>query len=772
MPDQIRVIFKQEETRTVLSLYADQIEWFRLAPPFRACFLGGDSIDGHYSAVHSQEAGWIATGEVVGPEGSRLEISDTFWPVDATTVQIDREITISAAGKSSGIRIEFNAETAITETEELKNWEFFIPGALYKKNDTDHDGVEDYLGTYVQDYRDDRLGSLAVLAFLPARQRYVALARCSLPQHDTAITGEQMLSRHFVQTTDIGSMGLAPLENDPSQISFRASYPFAERFSYCLNTNRDGWAGYLENRVGAKIRISYTLTAGTAVSLTAAIWEITKRQMSALHTAPHQSDFSLDDSLDYRTRLTQQYYRKWDKAENPKEPAGYMVHFSPRSGKTQGTLLEYGFAGAQTLLAYVGLNYGYAKEKRLWVERAKTVIDFFVNHCQLENGFSQGIYDVEKQEFVYWFTGILLPFQYADDKATLQRFLGSQITNALWPISQVLRGIKGNYTRTMCESIYPILLAYKCARNHGETHHHWLTAGERFGAFLLRTQTEDGSWFRGYDSLGAGLEHPPEWFGSSNTEKKSGTIFPIEVLVTLHEITGNPSYLRAAEKAGNFIVHTYVDPVEYVGGLNDTTHIKSVKTDSVGVMFVMRSLLKLYEATQNRVYLDGAVKSAKILASWVYLWNVPFPKNSLLGNANFESTGWAVCDVIPAGSYLDNEFLEFTGDLIKISELSGEEALFDVAEIVEYGMQQALSTPERMLGYSTPGIQCEGIMTAYWMSDPEITEFSGAANKVKGQDNDTCNGLINGQAAYGLFDLQERYGTTDLTAIRRLIFKS
>jgi hypothetical protein len=188
-------------------------------------------------------------------------------------------------------------------------------------------------------------------------------------------------------------------------------------------------------------------------------------------------------------------------------------------------------------------------------------------------------------------------------------------------------------------------------------------------------------------------------------------------------------------------------------------------------MFVMRSLLKLYEATQNRVYLDGAVKSAQILASWVYLWNVPFPKNSLLANANFESTGWAVCDVIPAGSYLDNELLEFTGDLIKVSELSGEEALFNVAEIVEYGMQQALSTPQRMLGYVASGIQCEGIMTAYWMSDPEVTEFSGAANKVKGQDNDTCNGLINGQAAYGLFDLQERYGTTDLAAIRRLIFK-
>jgi hypothetical protein len=771
MPDQISIIFRPEEGQTRLSLYAGGDEWFRLDQPFQACFLGGDPIDGHYSAVHKRGERWIATGEIVSPEGSRLEVTDTWQLVDETTVQIDREVAISAVGKSPGIRVEFNAATAIPGASGINDWEFFIPGALYKKNDTDHDGVEDYLGTYTQDYRDDRLASLAVLAFLPVRQRYVALARCSLPEHDTAISGEQMLSRHFVQATDIGSLGLAPLEGTPSQISFRASYPFAEQFSFCLNTNRDGWAGYLENRLGAPFRISYRLTAGTAVSLTAAIWEMTKRQMATLGTAPHYPNFSLQDSLDYRVRLTQQYYRQWDGTENPKEPAGYMVHFSPRSGKTQGTLLEYGFAGAQTLLAYAGLKYGYARKIPLWVERARTVIDFFVHHCQLENGFSQGIYDVAKQEFVYWFTGILLPFQYAHDEASVRRFLGSQITNALWPIAQVLRHIKGNYTRTMCESIYPILLAYKSEQEHGCTQDHWLAAGERFGAFLLRTQADDGSWYRGYDSAGRGLEDPPEWFGFSNTEKKSGTIFPIEVLVALHEATGNSSYLRAAEKAGDFIVQTYVDPVEYVGGLNDTTHIKSVKIDSVGVMFVMRSLLKLYEATQNQVYLDGAVKSAQILASWVYLWNVPFPQNSLLANADFKSTGWAVCDVIPAGSYLDNELLEFTGDLIKVSELSGQEALFDVAEIVEYGMQQALSTPERMLGYVAPGIQCEGIMTGYWMSDPEVTEFSGAANKVKGQDNDTCNGLINGQAAYGLFDLHERYGTTDLAAIRRQIFK-
>jgi hypothetical protein len=242
------------------------------------------------------------------------------------------------------------------------------------------------------------------------------------------------------------------------------------------------------------------------------------------------------------------------------------------------------------------------------------------------------------------------------------------------------------------------------------------------------------------------------------------------VLVTLHELTGEVAYLDAAARAGDFVAATYVDPVEYIGGLNDTTHVKSVKCDSVGVMFVMRSLIKLHEHTGEERHLRAAVKAAKALASWVYLWDVPFPAGSLLEESDFKSTGWAVCDVLPAGSYLDNEFLEFTGDLVHVAAAAGDERLFDVAEIVQHGMQLATSMPEQMLGYVAPGIQCEGIMTAYWLSEPEHTEFSGAVNKVKGDDNDTCNGLTNGQAAYAAFELLERYGTTDFAALRAQLF--
>ena len=103
-------------------------------------------------------------------------------------------------------------------------------------------------------------------------------------------------------------------------------------------------------------------------------------------------------------------------------------------------------------------------------------------------------------------------------------------------------------------------------------------------------------------------------------------------------------------------------------------------------------------------------------------------------------------------AYLDNEFLEFTGDLADVAVLAVRSRPCSTSpSSSQYGMQYALSTPENDHGYVAPGIQCEGVLTSYWLSAPDVTEFSGAVNKVKGDDNDTCNALTNGQAAYGIY---------------------
>lgn len=716
--------------------------------------FGYDDVDGAHDGTR-----WTGVARLSLEDGTRLVVTDTY-ALTEDALRLDREADIEEVGASAGLRIAFSTTTAVNGAKE-EDWQFFIPGTLYNRNDNDDDGADDYLGTYVQDLRDDKNGVLGMLARDPSSGATFTVARVNQPVFDTAITPEQLSERYFVQQTDIGSLGLAPAGN--GQVGLSGSYPFSEEYSFSLDTDRSGWAGYAPIRAGLLATLQYEFRATGSEDLTEAIWQFYETQRRNLGTQRPNPDVTLEESNEYRQLLTQLYYRKWERKENTKEPAGYLVHFSPRTGETLGSLIEFGFSGDQTLLAYVQTVWGQQKGVPLYVDRAKKVLDFFVDHCQLPNGYSHGIFDPFKDDFTHWFTGILMPFQYAEDEPSVRRFVGRQIADALMPIARELRDLQGNYLRTMCESVYPLLLAYE---RTGAVHQSWLQAGQRFGSFLLDTQADDGSWYRAYTPSGTGLTSPAPWFGASYREQKSGTIFPIPVLALLYRITGDERYHKAAAQAADFIIDTFVTPVAYMGGLNDTTHIKSVKTDSVGVMFLMRSLLKAYQLTGESRHLAGAVKSAKILASWVYLWDVPMPAGTLLDHAGFKSTGWAVCDVIASGSYLDNEFLEFTGDLANVAVLARDPALLDIAELVEYGMQYAVSTPSNDHGYVAPGMQCEGVMTAYWLSAPDVTEFSGAVNKAKGDDNDTCNGLTNGQAAYGLYDLIDSFGTSDFDRIR------
>ena len=708
--------------------------WLRIAQPFRLCMLGHEPLAGGYDTVSGDASGHTAVAHVQAPDGTRVDLVDRWRVVDRTTVQLDRRAEVTSAGASAGLRLELRADSCAAPGE----WQFFIPGALYNRNDTDHDGVEDYLGTYAQDFRDDRLASLAVLAYLPGAGRYVALTRRDAPAHDTAVPPEDRLARHFVQATDIGSLGLAPASED-GQVTLRASYPFREERSFCLNTAGDGWAAYLENRPGQCAEVSYRLHVATAGDLTDAIWDITRQQMDTLGTRRSAIPFTLEEAIEHRTLLTQQYYREWTAAENPKAPAGYLVHFSPRTGRTQGALLEYGFSGAQTLLAYTSIRSGYDRGVALWIERARRVSTSSSANASWRAASRTASTTPTARTSCHWFTGVLLPFQYSSATEQVRRYLGSQVTDALTGVAEALRKVQGNYTRTMCESMYPVLLAYRAEREHGHEHPEWLEAGRRFGDFLLRTQAEDGSWQRAYDPGGAAIAQPAQWFGASDTERKSGSIFPIQVLVTLHELTGEERYLAAARRAGDFVIATYVDPVEYVGGLNDTTHVKSVKTDSVGVMFVMRSLIKA-PRRQRRAQVSSTARSRRPGSS---------PPGSTCGTCRCR---WTRCwggrgSGPPAGRSATSSRAAATSTT-SCSSSSATSSTWQPpparsgCSTSPRSSSTACSTrsPPRhdMLGYVAPGIQCEGVMTAYWLSDPEQTEFSGAVNKVKGDDNDTA----------------------------------
>ncbi len=761
----LNLSFDPHDTGTGITLRSGDVDVLVAPAPVRLATTEGSAAPVGYQTVEADGERTRCGVDASMSDGTRLRVDDLWAPSEqGDGFLVTRTITVVEAGSAAGFRAELVLESSLAKA--ASDWQFYITGALYNRNDTDLDGREDYLGGTVQEYRDDRNGHLAVLAYLPTTRQGLSLARTSVPRHDAVIDTDELVSGVVVKDSDIGSLGVVFADDRP--LVLRAGYPFAEEETFCLETSGRSWAGYLPVESGRSATVQYEVRLFTADDLTEAIWDVTQRQTLRLGTRPAPLPLPLEELERHRFLLTQLYFKSWEAQEDERRPAGYLTHFSPRSGKTLGSLIEYGFTGAQSLHALNAIRRGYREDVPLWINRGRQVLDFFVREFQRPNGFSEGIYDPLDKRFVTWFTGILMPFQYSDDEATLKDYLGSQITQALGPIAAALRKVPGNYTRTMCESNYPLLLAYEEELRNGIEHPDWLAAGERFGSFLLETQGADGSWHRGYSPEGEPLTHPVEWFGSSPVERGSGTIFPIEVLEVLHRITGKESYKAAALKAADYIAETFVPGVLYCGGLNDTTHIKSVKIDSVGVMFAMRSLIRAYRLGGDERHLVAATKAAKVLTSWIYLWDVPFPEGSLLASGGFRTTGWAVCDAIPGGSYVDDEFLEFLGDTLDIAVAGKVPELIDVVELVLNGMQYGLSIPNNMLGYAAPGIQCEGYMTAYWLSAPEQTAFSGAANKVKGDDNDTCNGLVNAQALYGLDALRDRFGTIEFSEIRRL----
>jgi hypothetical protein len=724
--------------------------------------LNGRSKKVRYDVVEEENGAYIGRAEVDARNGSLYTVTDK-WSAASGIVRLDRMIVCNEAQPGSAVRVTTEFRCRDEKAASFDDYQFVIPGALYNKNDTDLDGMDDYLGTFVQDYKDDRNPSLSVTGFCKPSKKYISLIRADVPVKDVTISREQIAARHFIHDTDIGSLGLSPSGFSTNEFILRCDYPFHERNSFCLNVDGSEWSAYKAVEKGTVIRASYLIQIGDADTLTEASWKTTVLQMDRILNDEVPLPFTLEEARKYRRELVHNSFREFKDKKG--RPAGYFIHFSPRERYGKHNLLEYGFCGQQTMLALDMLQAAKEYQSAEHRERALKTIDFFVSHCIDPSGLPNGIYNVDQEQFVYWWTGILFPFQYSESREELEGFLGDQVVSSLMAVAAELRKVKGNYTRSMADTMYYLMLAYLHEKEEGREHEDWLKAVVKFGDKMIEIQNANGSWHRGYSMSGEPLTNPPQWFGSNELEQGSGAIFPAAVLVELYKYTGDARYLESAKRAAEFVRRTYVEEVTYLGGLNDTTHIKSVKIDATGVMFAMRTMLVVYEQTKDPELLAGARDAARILASWTYLWDIPFDESTLLGKHGFKTTGWTGCDVIPACSYVECVFPEFVPDLLRIAEYCKDERLAVLAKIVTRGMHHGLSMPQNMYGYSMPGIQCEGYMTSLWLSDTTYKGFSGAVAKNKGDDNDTCNGFVNGQALFNLDSLIKRYGTLDFDTI-------
>lgn len=762
----VKLEFPREQEKRKLRLvnYIENAELeMRAEFPVTIQILGGRIYKARYDSVEKEGGTFRCEANIKSTNQLEARVID-LWTPEKDGVRLDRLLDYIRG--NCAIRLHTEFECRDNRARSFDDYQFIFPGAFYNKNDTDGDGMDDYLGTFSQDYKDDRNPLLAETCYCVNTNTFFSLIRADQPKKDETITREMIQKRHFVYDSDIGSLGFAPSDRKTDEFIFRLDYPFYERNSFCLNVDGSEWSGYLELQPGEERKMSYRILMGKAQDLTAASWNTTSFQMERMLDSDIRLPFTLEEAMKYRRELIFHSYREYP--DRPGNPAGFFIHFSPRKKYGNQNLLEYGFTGNQIMNCYVMLKAYEELKDEEYKTRAHNVIRFFVENCIEENGLPNGIYNIEKQEFVYWWTGVLLPFQYSDSREELENYLGDQVVDALMETAEHLKGKVGNYVRTMVEAMHYLMLCYQIEAKWGEYHEEWLNAVIKFCDVMVEIQNENGSWNRAYDMEKKPISEPVNWFGSNELERGSGSIFPIQVLSRIYDHTKEQKYCGAIQKAADFISTRYVKEVLYVGGLNDTTHKKSVKIDAVGVMYAMRSLLTAYDCIREPIYLAGARDAARILGSWTYLWDIPFCGETLLGKHGFKTTGWAGCDAIPGCSYVDDEFVEFVPDLMRIAEYCRDEKLAVLGKIVTLGMHHGLSMPQNMYGYSMPGIQCEGYLTSLWLSDTEAKEFAGAVAKNKGDDNDTCNGLVAAQALYNLETLRERFGTLNFEEICRM----
>jgi hypothetical protein len=161
-----------------------------------------------------------------------------------------------------------------------------------------------------------------------------------------------------------------------------------------------------------------------------------------------------------------------------------------------------------------------------------------------------------------------------------------------------------------------------------------------------------------------------EWSPKSTNEG-----FLIAPLVQASTEFREPRYLRAAKKAAGHYGSRHLSMDEpYWGGTLDARC-----EDKEGAWAALQGFLAVYEATQEKCYLDWAMHAADIVVSYVYVWDVPMPPGRLCDHG-FKSRGWTSVSV--QNMHLDVYGVLFAPALWRLGEITGRDEYQKMARLM------------------------------------------------------------------------------------------
>lgn len=186
---------------------------------------------------------------------------------------------------------------------------------------------------------------------------------------------------------------------------------------------------------------------------------------------------------------------------------------------------------------------------------------------------------------------------------------------------------------------------------------------------------------------------------------KYGSVYPSE------SGTGDRAacWLNTAIEAYQFYYGEFQKKGYTTAGALDTCCV-----DKESAIPLLRCALKLYEITEEKAYLQQAEDVAYYLATWQYHYDIPYEKNTLLGQLDYGTRGGTAVSV--QHHHIDCYGLEFYDSWKKLSKYTGKAIWAERAEAMWRNSHQLISDGTLMIkGQKRPmGSQDEGILQTRW----------------------------------------------------------
>jgi hypothetical protein len=251
------------------------------------------------------------------------------------------------------------------------------------------------------------------------------------------------------------------------------------------------------------------------------------------------------------------------------------------------------------------------------------------------------------------------------------------------------------FLRSFGDDMKATLRTYHREKAKGVSHAEWLAWVKQFGDWLLTQQSAEGGFPRSWKpAIGEVLDASPQ--SSYNA---------IPLLVLLTEEMRDERYLRAAERAGEFVWSHGQAHGKFVGGTIDNPDVLDKEAGTLS----NEAYLALYQTTHDSKWLSRARAAADFAETWIYIWNVPMPVDADDSQLHWKK-GASTCgtQLIASGHSLVDDYMSFDVDeYAKLGRWTGDAHYFAVAELLLHNTKNMLALPGRTFDLKGPGWQQE-----------------------------------------------------------------